>query len=100
MNKAENEKREVQDAIDEVDELYDPLLGSLDMVAHMEDNMDSELFKKKQAAKQTSRGSRPKETGDYGDPGETRDPGEVLSSGCSWHEQAVSMTTGGCHLFE
>ena len=48
----------------------------------------------KRAARHKSRGSCPKETEDYGDPGETRDPGEVQSSGCLCHEQTIFMTTG------
>ena len=46
VNKAENEEREVQDVIYEVDELYDPLLDDLNMDILMEDNMDSKSISK------------------------------------------------------
>ena len=48
----------------------------------------------KQAARRRIRASCPRETEDYGDPGETRDPGEVQSSRCLRHDQAIFMTTG------
>ena len=46
VNKVENEEREVQDVIDEVGKLYNPLLDDLDMDTLMEDNMDSESVSK------------------------------------------------------
>ena len=60
--------------LDKVGKLYNPRLDDLDMEALMEDSMDSELVKKT-GCRCTSRGSFPRETEDYGDPEETRDPG-------------------------
>ena len=46
VNKVENEEREVQDVIDEIGKLYNPLLDDLDMDTLMENNMDSESVSK------------------------------------------------------
>ena len=102
--------------IDEVNELYDPLLDDLDTDTLMKGNMDSESVSKNRVwgvkvenPTQKKQGTmvtqeRPGTQGKYKVAGvcttnksfydywET--PGEVQSSGCSCHEQAVSMTTG------
>ena len=59
----------------------------------MEDNMDSEPVKK-WAERCTSRESFPRETEDYGDPGETRDPEVIQSSGCLYDGQAIFWEVG------
>ena len=61
---AENEEREVQDVLDEVDELQYPSL----------DNLNSDqVGVTKRAARCGGRGPHPRKAGDTSDSGETRD---------------------------
>ena len=66
MNTAENEEREVQDVLDEVD-----FTGR----SNIEHNVNSESGSQNGLQlRRRGRGSHPREAGDIGDPGETRDP--------------------------
>ena len=71
---AENEERELQNVLDEVDELWDPSLDNLDIKTLIEHDVNDEIGSQSWLQVLEVRGFHPRGAGDSGDPGETRDP--------------------------